>query len=84
MGALSFPDSHHALRDDGHRWMWLCFLPNGRCAGVVWPPDAAVTEATITITNALFSPHSLRLPVQRALLRLPHLPPAHPPVLGTD
>ena len=42
-----------------------------------WP------EATITITNALFSPHSLRLLVQRTLLCLPHLTPVHHPVLGT-
>lgn len=84
MGALSFPDSHHTPCDDGHRRMQLCFLPNGRCAVVMQPPDAAMPEATVTVTNALFFSRSLRLPVQRALLRLPHLPPAHPPVLGTN
>ena len=82
--ALSFPSSHSAPRDDGHRWMQLCFLPNRRCAGATWPPDALMPEATITISNAPFSPCSLRLPVQQALLCLPHLPPVHPPVLGTD
>ena len=82
--ALSFPNSHHAARDDGHRWMRLCFLPNRRRAGATWPPDSLMPEATITITNALFSPHSLRLPVQRTLLCLPHLTPVHPPVLGTN
>ena len=82
--ALSFPSSHYAPHDDGHRWMQLCFLPNRRCAGATWPPDALMPEATITISNAPFSPCSLRLPVQQALLCLPHLPPVHPPVLGTD